>query len=53
MSRRDVVDHAVKREAALRDGRLDGRMLLEHLDGLLDVEFGDTVRAGVVVGQPV
>ena len=47
----DVVDDAVQREAALRDGLLDGGVLLEDVDGGLDVELGEADGARVVGGQ--
>jgi hypothetical protein len=31
-------------------GLLDGGMLFQHVDGLLDVELGDADGAGIVVG---
>jgi hypothetical protein len=43
----------VKREAALTGGFLDRGMLLEHFDGLLDVEFCDAGGARVVAGELV
>ena len=41
------------REPALIDGLLDGGMLLEHLEALLDVKLSDADSARVVVRQPV
>jgi hypothetical protein len=41
----------VQREAALRRSLLDGGVLLEHSNGLVDVELCDADGAGVVVRQ--
>ena len=43
----------MNREAALIDGLLDGGMLLEHLEALLDIQLSDADSARVVIRQPV
>jgi hypothetical protein len=40
----------MEREAALVHGLLDGGMQLEHIEGLVDVEFSDAEGSCVVVG---
>lgn len=53
MAGADVVDDAVQGEAALGDGLLDRGVLLEDVEGGVDVELGHVDGARVVVGQLV
>jgi hypothetical protein len=47
----DVVEESMERQTTLSDSPLNGRMLLQHLDRLLDIEFCNAVTACIVIGQ--
>ena len=53
MTLSDIVDHTVKCQPAVVDCFLDGRMLFEHIERLVDVEFGNADGARIIVRQLV
>ena len=49
----NVVEEPVKRQASLADGSPNSRMLLEHFNRLLHIQFRNASSTRIIVDQPV
>jgi hypothetical protein len=51
LSSANIVEETMEIQAALGDGSLSSRTLLENVDGLLHIELGKVCRACIIIRQ--